>query len=136
MKRCLLNANVLLRFMRNDDPVQSPQARQLLLRAQRGEVRLACTVLTCAEVFYALRASYQVARPVAAEALLQVMASGVLEMEQQSLLVDALHRVVAHNVDLGDAVLAAQAAISGDEVATFDQDFNRFADVRRHAWTD
>jgi predicted nucleic acid-binding protein len=135
MKRCLLDANVLLRFMRNDDPVQSPQARDLLRQAERGEVRLVASILTFAEVFYALRASYRVARPVAAEALSQLLGTGLMEIDQERLLGAALRRVASHNVDLGDAVLAAETATTGDEVASFDQDFRRFTDVRRHDWT-
>jgi predicted nucleic-acid-binding protein len=134
MKRCLLDANVLLRFLRNDDPVQSPQARSLLLRGQKGELQLAMSVLTCAEVFYALRVSYKLARPAAAEALLRLLQSGVIEVAQEQVLGAALQRVIAANVDLGDAMLAAEAAVSGEEVASFDRDFARFPDIRCHVW--
>ena len=134
MMRHLVDANVLLRFLRNDDPVQSPRARALMARAQRGEVVLAVSILTMADVFYALRTSYKVPRPTAAELLSQLLLSNVLEIEQESILADALARIKAANVDLGDAVLAAQAAASGDPVATFDWDFTRFPDVRCHQW--
>jgi predicted nucleic acid-binding protein len=105
-----------------------------MARAQRGEVVLAVSVLTMAEVFYALRTSYKFPRPAAAELLSQLLLSDVLEIEQESILADALARIKAVNVDLGDAVLAAQAAASGDSVATFDRDFRRFPDVRCHQW--
>ena len=134
MIRQLVAANVLLRFLRNDDPVQSPRARALLARAQAGEVVLAVSVLTMAEVFYALRTSYRVPRPAAAELLSQLLRADVLEIEQEAILADALARTKAANVDLANAVLAAQAAASGDAIATFDRDFTRFPDVRCHQW--
>ncbi|MGI8604455.1 MAG: PIN domain-containing protein [Verrucomicrobiales bacterium] len=136
MKRCRLDANVLLRFLRNDDPVQSPQARSLLVRAQKGEIHLAMSVLTLAEVFYALRASYKQPRRAAAAALLRLVQTGAIEIEQEQLLASALESVITANVDLGDAMLAAEAAASGDEVATFDRDFTRFPDIQRHVWRD
>jgi len=134
MKRCRLDANVLLRFMRNDDPVQSPQARSLLIRAKKGELQLAISVLTVAEVFYALRASYKLPRAMAAEALLRLLQTGAIEVEQEHLLDLALERVIAANVDFGDAMLAAEAVAAGDEVASFDKDFSRFSDVQRYVW--
>ena len=134
MTRHLVDANVLLRFLRNDDPVQSPRAKALLALAQQGEVVLAVSVLTMAEVFYALRASYKVSRPAAAELLSQLLRANVLEIEQETIVADALARVGAANVDMGDAVLAAQAAASGDAIATFDRDFTHFPDVRCLQW--
>ena len=95
---------------------------------------MAVSVLTMAEVFYALRASYKVSRPAAAELLSNLLRTGVLEIEREAILADALARTIAANVDLGDAVLAARAAASGDTIATFDQDFVRFPDVRCHQW--
>jgi predicted nucleic-acid-binding protein len=136
MKRCRLDANVLLRFLRNDDPVQSPQAQSLLVRAQKGELHLAISVLTVAEVFYALRASYKQSRLVAAKALLELVQTGVIEVEHEQLLASALERVSAANVDFGDAMLAAEAAAAGDEVASFDRDFTRFPDIKMYAWHD
>lgn len=135
MKRCLLDANVILRFLRNDDPVQAPQARALLVRAQRGDVDLAVSILTLAEVFYALRTSYKLSRPAAADALVGLLRTGVLEVERQEVIAAALARVSSANVDLGDAMLAAEAAASGDEVASFDRDFNRFPEIKRHVWS-
>lgn len=84
MDRCHLDANVLLRFLRNDDPKQSPQAGRLLKRAQDGKTALVVSVLTIAEVFYALRASYKLARAATADVLLQLLQTGVCEVEREA----------------------------------------------------
>lgn len=135
MPRCHVDANVLLRFLRNDDAKQSPQAGRLLSRAQQGKITLLVSALTIAEVFYALRASYKLPRAATAEVLAQLLRTGACEVEHEALLMAALERVISANVDLGDAMLAASAATSGDPVATFDGDFGRFTDIKLYAWT-
>ena len=134
-KVCHLDANVLLRFVRNDDRVQSPQARKLLLLAQAGGIELKLSVLCVAEVFYALRASYKFSRPDAARLLGDLLHSLPATIESPQLLLAALERVGRNNVDLGDAMLAETAVDEGHMVASFDQDFNRFDDVTCYPWT-
>jgi predicted nucleic acid-binding protein len=132
METLLLDANVLLRFLRDDDPVQAPAARGLLLDGRDGKVVLRLTTITIAEVFYALRASYKLPRKECARVLAELVRTGVFEMENETLVLATLGRVEAANVDFGDAYLAAEASASGAGVASFDEDFGRFADVRWH----
>mgnify|MGYP000024964724 CR=1 FL=1 len=132
MKRLQLDANVMLRFLRDDDPKQSPAARRLISDASEGKVTLVLGAVTAAEIFYALRASYRMARPEIADVLVQLVRSGVLEIEHEARLLDTLARVRAANVDFGDAWLAATAVETGDAVASFDEDFGRFPDVVWH----
>lgn len=134
MKSVLLDANVLLRFLRDDDVVQSPQARKLMSAAQAGKVRLLLTALTVAETFHALRTSYEMSREEAAGWLEQLMQTGVFVSDEAAIINDALRRVKAHNVDFGDAMLAAEAVASGMSVASFNNDFKKFSDVIRHDW--
>ena len=132
MKTWLLDANVLLRFLRDDDPVQAPAARRLFIEARDGKVSLRLTTITLAEVFYALRASYKMPRAECARLLAQVVRTGICQVENESLVLAALARVETANVDFGDAYLAAEAVLSGVGVASFDEDFARFPDVRWH----
>lgn len=134
MKRLHLDANVLLRFLRNDDSDQSPKARRLFARAERREVELAVSVLTVAEAFYAFRASYKMHRPDAAQVLGNLLQTGIFLLEKEPLVLDALGRVKAHNVDFGDAMLAAESTSEGRAIASFDSDFKRFKDVKLHSW--
>ncbi|MDX6767450.1 MAG: PIN domain-containing protein [Candidatus Methylacidiphilales bacterium] len=134
MKRLHLDANVILRFLRNDEPVQSAQARQLFTRAERRELDLAVSVLTLAEAFYALRASYKIPRPAAARLLANLLQTGIFLVEKEPLVLDALERVESKNVDFGDAMLAAEAFAEGVAIASFDLDFKRFKEVKLHSW--
>jgi predicted nucleic acid-binding protein len=134
MKRLHLDANVVLRFLRDDDPRQSPAARRLIGEAAAGHVTLVLSVVTVAEIFYALRTSYKLPRAETAGLLQDVVRSGAFAVEHEPRLLAALIRVRDANVDLGDAWLAATAAEAGEPVATFDADFAAFSDLTRHTW--
>lgn len=87
------------------------------------------SVVTVAEIFYALRASYKLARPEVAVLLDDFVRSGAFEVEQEQRLLGALTRVRLANVDFGDAWLAATAVEAGEAVASFDEDFGKFTDL-------
>jgi predicted nucleic acid-binding protein len=126
-----VDANVLLRFLRNDHAEHSPRAARLIERANEGHVILEISAVTVAEVFYALRASYRVDRRRAASALADLLNTPAFRLAERALVLDSLARVQASNVDFGDAYLAATAAESGHAVASFDRDLDKFADVKR-----
>lgn len=129
-QRIRLDANVILRFLRNDDPKLSAQAATLFQKAVDGKFSLFVTAVTINEVFFALTSFYKLTHPKTAEILLPFVRSGAAEFEQEACLIDALERVITKNVDFGDAYLAASAVIANDHVASFDRDFKKFSDVR------
>lgn len=129
MKRCHLDANIVLRFLRNDDPKQSPAARRLIEAGQAGRIRLVLSTVTVAEVFYAFRTSYKMSRAEASDHLAALLGSSVFELENEARVLNTLQYVEKFNVDFGDAYLAVTAAESGDLIASFDQDFKRFPRV-------
>jgi predicted nucleic acid-binding protein len=132
MKRLHLDANVVLRFLRDDDAKQSPAARRLIGEASEAKVALVLSAVTVTEIFYALRAAYKLPRAEVVALLDALVRSGVFEVEHELRLLDALGRVRTANVDFGDAWLAATAKEAGEAVASFDEDFAKFADVEWH----
>ena len=132
MKRLHLDASVVLRFLRDDDPKRSPAARRLMQAASEGKVTLVLAATTVAEIFYALRASYKLPRAQIAALLDQLVRSGVVEVAEEPRLLDAFARVRSANVDFGDAWLAATAVETGEAIASFDEDFGKFPDVIWH----
>lgn len=130
MKRYHLDANVILRFLRNDDPKQSPAAKRLIESAVAGRVALAISDVTAAEVFYALRASYKMSRPETASLLMSLFGSRVFELEHEKRILEALQGTERQNVDFGDAYLAATALAADEPIASFDGDFKRFPSVK------
>ncbi len=132
MKEMLLDANVIVRFLVQDDPTQSPAATGLFVRAERREFLLHLDSLAVAEVVYVLIGRYGRSRTDVANALLTLIQNPGVETADAGIVTDALWRFASANVDFADAWLAARAAQAGHAVASFDRDLDRFKDLRRH----
>jgi predicted nucleic acid-binding protein len=131
-RRIHLDANVILRFLRDDDPRQSPAAAKLFQKASDGTAELLVSAVTLSEVFYAFTSFYRLSQRDAAAKLLPLIRAGAITFEQEECMSDALERVIAANVDFGDAWLAASAASSNELVASFDRDLLRFKDIQMY----
>jgi predicted nucleic acid-binding protein len=129
-RRIHLDANVILRFLRNDDPRQSPAAARLFQKAARGIETLFVSTVTISEVFYAFISSYKLSRSDAAWKILPFVRAGVVDIEQEDCVIAALQGVISEKVDFGDAYLAAMASHGKGLVASFDRDLRRFKDIQ------
>lgn len=129
-RRVHLDANIILRFLRNDDPQQSPAAAELFRRAQAGEWQLLASSVTVLGVFYVLVKTYSMPRPRAAGILATLLESGLVLCEDGGITVDALHRITSGKISFGDAYFAASAARAGEELVSFDKGMAVFKDAR------
>jgi predicted nucleic acid-binding protein len=133
IRRVHVDANVILRFLRNDDPSQSAQAATLFRRARDDEhLELIVSAVTIVEVFYVLVRTYALPRPAAAKLLSELLGTGVLISPDQRVLQSSLGRITSQKISLGDAWIASAAAADHAEIATFDQELGRNADVKRY----
>lgn len=132
-----VDANVILRFLRNDDPKQSPQAARLFQRAQTDDtLQLVVSAVTIMEVFYVLIRPYKMARVDAAGLLLELLGTGVILCSEAAVVFDALSRITSQKTSFGDAYLAATAArTAGVSVASFDQGLRNFKDLSLYDWS-
>ena len=131
MKEFLLDANVLVRFLVQDEPKQSAAAAALFEKAERHEAVLHLDGLAVAETVYVLIGRYGRRRSDVVNVLLAIIQNAGVETAQREIVTDALQRFGAMNVDFPDAWLAARAAQLGHQVASFDRDFDKFKDIRR-----
>ena len=127
--RYYLDANVVLRFLRNDDPRQSPAAAKLFASAKAGKAHLLLSDVTVAEVFYVLARIYKHSRADVSAKLSPFVHSDAVDVENRERVLDAMQRVAKANVDFGDGYLASAAAERGDKVASFDADLQSFPDI-------
>ena len=135
-QRVHLDANVILRFLRNDDAKQSPAAAKLFQKAAAGKTALFVSAVTINEVFFAFTSFYKLSQSDVARKIIPFVRTGVAEFEHEDCLLDALQRVIAENVDFGDAYLAAFAARHKDQVASFDRDLKKFKDIKLYDFED
>ena len=105
MKELLLDANVLVRFLVQDDASQSPAATALLESADRQECRLHLDGLAIAECVYVLVGHYRRNRKDVVGALLTLIQSSGVVTADADVVSDALRRFAAVNVDFADAWL-------------------------------
>lgn len=131
MRELILDANVLVRFLVQDVPQQAKAARKLVELAESGAIRLVVDPMIIAEAVYVLTSFYKKPRESVANALLVFVQSDGVFAGEESRLVDALRRFQRTSVDFADAWLAASAAETQREVASFDRDLDRFGDVKR-----
>ena len=132
-RRVNLDANVILRFLRNDDSKQSPQAAALFKLAQEDdELELIVSPVTLLEVFYVLARAYGLPRPEVASLLKSLLASGTILCQDGGLTLAALGYITSNKISFGDAFLAATATQAGEEIASFDQGMAAFKSVRHY----
>jgi predicted nucleic acid-binding protein len=131
MKALLLDANVLVRFLTQDDPRQSPAATALFEKAERREITLHLDGLAVAEAVYVIIGRYGRSRTDVANVLLALVQNAGIETVEADIVTDALRRFAGFNVDFADAWLAARAARDNRAIASFDRDLDKFKDVKR-----
>jgi predicted nucleic-acid-binding protein len=131
MTEFVLDANVLVRFLVQDDPKQSAAAMVLFEKAERREVLLHLDSLIVAESVYVLIGRYGRTRTEVANVLLAIIQNPGVETAEADVVTDALQRFGAIHVDFPDAWLAARAAQHGRSVASFDRDLDKFKDIQR-----
>ena len=131
MKQFLLDANVIVRFMLQDEPKQASASVTLMEKAERGECLLHLDPLVVAEVIYVLVGVYSRNRVDVAKALLALIHNSGIETMEEHVVSDALLRFESSNVDFADAWLAARSLQAGFPVASFDRDFDKFKDIKR-----
>jgi predicted nucleic-acid-binding protein len=83
-----------------------------------------------AECVFVLDSFYEHSRGDIASALGTLISSPGVEINEAAIHLDALDRYRKTEVHFADCLIAATASAEDTPVATFDQDFRQFADVR------
>ena len=131
MKEFLLDANILVRFLVQDDPKQSAAATALFEKAERRELLLHLDALVVAETVYVLIGRYGRSRTEVVNVLLAIIQNAGIETMEEDVVTDALQRFAAFNVDFADAWIASRSAQLRRPVASFDRDLDKFKDIKR-----
>lgn len=117
-----IDANVLVRFLVNDDPAQAQQARQLFSAAEQQRVIYFVPLLVVLESIWVLESAYQVGRNELIEAFSDLLLLPVLEFEQREAVQAMLQAARTDSLDLPDLLIAKSALRNGCEcVVTFDK---------------
>ena len=132
MKKAYIDANVILRYITRDPPPMAEAARKVFSEAQKGRVGLIIIPLIVAEVVWVLESFYDYPKTQIAENLIQLLLCDGLEVEQPSLLIEALTLYQKRNLDFADALLGVTALQPGPpSVYSFDKHLDRIDGVNR-----
>ena len=131
MAKLLLDTNVIIRFLTGDHPAHSPRSRSLFARAAAGDVTLFVTDLALAETVWVLQSFYKLDRTAITTALKGLIGFAGIEVHNKAKLLRALQNFAQSGVNFVDAYHAAIAAADSIAIASFDRDFDQFADVKR-----
>ena len=124
----LADANVFLRFLRNDHPEHSPAAKQVIEQAADGEVILRVPEIVVADIFYTLTAPMmKIPRATAARQLAALLQQPGIDFEKRRQVLETLSLCETKNIDYGDAALIvfAQNTAQPLPILSYDQDFRK-----------
>lgn len=128
-----LDTNVLVRYVTQDDPVQSPKASELiesLTTLSPGFVSLVSVV----ELVWVLQSCYQSAKNDIVVILETLLRTRELTIEHAEVIWQALRRFTANNADFADCLIERCAHAAGCEyTATFDLSAAKAAGMERLA---
>lgn len=129
MKKLVIDANVLIRFLRADHPEHFQRSKALFQEAESGNVRLVLLSSVLAEVVYVLTSVYKSDRNALADTLEPFWVHGGIECPEKQILQDAMCRFASTKLDYMDCYIAAYGVANQLGVSSFDRDFQKFADV-------
>lgn len=116
-----IDTNYFLRFFLGEPYDQSRQAKALFQKAAHGEVNLSTSAVVFFEVYWVASSFYQMEKEKVAAFLRGILKMEFIELENRTLLVDAVELYEETPFDLEDAYnLTYARSIRAKEFATFD----------------
>jgi len=129
-KRRLIDTNLIVRYLVQDHEKHANAAEKLFDACDRGELVIVLLPAVLAECVFVLDSFYGRPRADIAAALGTLISSPGVEISGAAIHRDALERYRRTKLHFVDCLIAATAAAENAPVATFDQDFRKFPDVR------
>jgi predicted nucleic acid-binding protein len=128
----LADANVFLRFLRNDHSEHSPAAKEVIEQAAIGQVVLRVPEIVVADIFYTLTAPLmKIPRPTAARQLAALLQQPGIDVENLKQVLDTLGLCETKNIDYGDAALIviAKSTVQQLPILSYDKDFAKVPEI-------
>lgn len=133
MKRRLVDTNLIVRYLVQDHEKHAKAATKLFDACDKAELVIVLLPVVLAECVFVLESFYEHSRGDIASALGTLISSPGVEISRAEIHLDALDRYQRTKIHFVDCVIAATSAAENTSVATFDQDFRKFTDVRVEA---
>ena len=130
--RVVVDANIILRYLLQDDPKQSPKADRMMEMIQDEQVSAVCDPVTLAEVVWVLSAHYGISRDKIVAGLAPLIKAPCFELTEKNRYLLALEFFAASAVHYGDACACADALeLSGGRILSFDRKLAGLPGIQR-----
>ena len=129
-KRRIVDTSLVIRYLVQDHEKHAKVAGRLFDACDRGDLVIVLVSAVLGECVFVLESFYEHARGDIASALGTLISSPGVEINDEAIHLDALDRYGKTKAHFVDCLIAAIASREKIPVATFDQDFRKFADVR------
>ena len=129
-KRRLVDTNLIVRYLVQDHEKHAKAAGRLFDACDRGDVVIVVLPAVLAECVFVLESFYEHPRGDISSVLGRLISSPGVEIGGAAIHLDALDRYRKTKVHFVDCLIAATASTENMPVASFDQDFRKFSDVR------
>jgi len=114
----MLDANVILRYLLNDNEEMALEAEKVI-KAQNALV----TIEVIAEVVYVLKRVYAIDKMEIKESVLKFLSE--VEVEEREILVLGIETYAEQNLDFVDCILYAYKCVKKYDILTFDRKLNK-----------
>jgi len=127
-----IDANIVLRFLTNDDPAKAQACATLLEKVERNQQHVWLPDLVLADIVWTLEKYYRQSKDKIAELLIPLVSLRGLHCSGKEIVFQAFRLYVGHNIDWTDAFVAAQLlSEKTPTVYSYDRDFDRVAGLSR-----
>lgn len=120
-KTVLLDTNIILRFLREDQPEHFKRVKILFKDAEKGMISCYIDPVILAEVVWTLSSFYKVNRTEITEKLETLLVQVWMVNEHKQTLLSALHQYQETNLDYIDCWLLAVSGEQNIPIETFDK---------------
>lgn len=116
-----IDTNVLVRFLRADHPQLSPKARDIFLKAQKGEIRIYLDEIIVAEAVWLLSSFYKLKKADISFQLQELVSQEWIVSPRKKIILDSLSLYSISNLHYIDCWIACVSKSISGELRTFDK---------------
>lgn len=120
-KVLLLDTNIIIRFLLNDHPKFSLQAKNIFLRAEKGLIKLYLDEVVLAEVIWTLASFYKINKGEIVNRLRTLLAQDWIINSRKNLLLETLFLYEKSNLDYIDCWVYVVGRFLKIDLGTFDK---------------
>lgn len=118
----IFDTNIYLRFITNDDLKYGPEARELFIRAQKGEFKIYLDELVLGEIIWTLQSFYKYPRDEINKNISKLLDSRFITNPRIKIMKRALEKYVTTNLSYSDCWICEVSKAEHLILETFDKD--------------